>query len=107
MKLNKIIVCLSTSDEEREKMVEKLLIKFGFAKISSDARKIIASSPFDIDLASAYFVAAKTFNFRTSAITTQRLYEMALHGILVIVGAKKVPPEMEFMCEAYTITNFH
>ena len=106
MKKNKIIVCLSPFEDARISMVARLLVKFGFARTPGDARKIIAFSPFDIDLASAYFIAARTFNFRTSANTTQRLFEMALRGNLIITGAKKVPPEMEFMCEIYTEPDF-
>ena len=106
-KPNKILVCLSPFEEDRISMVAKLLVKFGFSRTQGDAKKIIAFSAFDVDLTSAYFVAAKTFNFRTSANTTQRLFEMALRGNLVLVGAKKVPPEMEFMCEIYTISDFN
>jgi hypothetical protein len=32
---------------------------------------------------------------------------MALRGNLVLVGAKKIPPEMEFMCEIYTVSDFN
>jgi len=104
-KSNKIIVCQSAFEEDRINMVAKLLIKFGFARTLGDAKKIISFSPFDIDLSGAYFVAARAFNFRTSANTTQRLFEMALRGNLVLTGAKKVPPEMEFMCEIYTVND--
>ena len=107
MKINKIIVCQSFSEEDRINMVAKLLVKFGFARTPSDAKKIIAFSVFDIDLTGACFVAAGTFNFHTSATTTQRLYKMAVLGNLVLVGAKRVPPELEFMCEIYTTANFH
>ena len=106
-KSNKIIVCLSNFEDDRISMVAKLLVKFGFARTPGDAKKIIAFSVFDIDLTSTWFVAAKTFNFRASANTTQRLFEMALRGNLVLLGAKKVPPEMEFMCEIYTVTDFN
>ena len=105
-KPNKIIVCQSPFEDDRTGMAAKLLVKFGFARTQGDAKKIIVFSPFDIDLTGAYFVAAKTFNFRTSANTTQRLFEMALRGNLVLVGVKKVPPEMEFMCEIYTVSDF-
>ena len=105
-KPNKIIVCLSPFEDARTGMIAKLLVKFGFARTQGDARKIIAFSVFDTDLAVSWFVAAKTFNFRASANTTQRLFEMALRGNLVLVGAKKVPPEMEFLCEIYTASDF-
>ena len=106
-KSNKIIVCLSQHEEDRLQMLARLLVNFGFARTNGDAKKIIAFSVFDIDLTTAYFTAVKTFNFRTSANTTQRLFQMALSGNLVLVGAKKIPPEMEFMCEIYTITDFN
>jgi len=106
-KSNKIIVCLSQHEDERLQMIARLLVNFGFALTTGDAKKIIAFSPFDIDLATSYFVAAKTFNLRTSANTTQRLFEMALRGNLVLVGVKRIPPEMEFMCEIYTVSDFN
>jgi len=106
-KQNKIIVCLSPFEDDRISMVARLLVKFGFARTQGDARKIIAISVSDIDLSSAWFVAAKTFKFRTSANTTHRLFEMALRGNLVLVGAKKIPPEMEFMCEIYHVSDFN
>jgi len=105
-KQNKIIVCLSHSDKERALLVAKSLVKLGFARTPGDAKKIVALSPFDVDLPTAYFVAAESFNFRKSANTTQRLYEMAARGFLVVVGAKRIPPEMEFMCDIYTSADF-
>ena len=106
-KPNKIIVCLSNNEEERLQMVARLLVNFGFARTNGDAKKIISFTPFDIELSGAYFIASKTFNFRTSSNTTQRLFEMALRGNLVLVGAKKIPSEMEFMCEIHTISDFN
>ncbi|MDR1370822.1 MAG: hypothetical protein LBJ72_11965, partial [Dysgonamonadaceae bacterium] len=60
----------------------------------------------DIDLPGAYFVAALNYNFRTSSHTTHKLYSMAINGNLIVIGSKRVPPEMEFMCEIYTIADF-
>ncbi|MDR1436830.1 MAG: hypothetical protein LBI65_01795 [Candidatus Symbiothrix sp.] len=105
-KPNKIIVCLALSEDERYRMISRLLVNCGFARTPHEARKIIALSPFDIDLPGAYFVAALNYNFRTSLHTTQRLYTMAINGNLVVIGAKRVPPEMEFMCEIYTTADF-
>jgi hypothetical protein len=105
-KSNKIIACQSQFEEDRLTMVSRILVRAGFARTPGDARKIISLTPFDIDLPSAWFVAAKTYNLRSSAITTQRLFEMALRGNLVVLGVKKIPPEMEFMCEIYTIEDF-
>jgi hypothetical protein len=105
-KSNKIIVCLSQSEDDRYRMISRLLVNCGFARTPHEARKIIALTPFDIDLPGAYFVAAVNYNFRTSFHTTHRMYAMAISGNLVIVGAKRVPPEMEFMCEIYTTADF-
>lgn len=105
-KQHKIIVCQSHSEQERQTMVAKTLVKHGFARTPSDAKKIIAFSPFDVDLPTAYFVAAQSYDFRSSANLTQRLYEMAARGFLVVVGVKRVPREMEFICDIHTIADF-
>jgi hypothetical protein len=105
-KPHKIIVCLAQSEEERSRMISRLLVNCGFARTPHEARKIIALSPFDVDLPGAYFVAALNYNFRTSPYTTHRLYAMAINGHLVVVGAKRIPPEMEFMCEIHTTADF-
>ena len=105
-KQNKIIVCLAPSEQERLAMVAKALVKSGFARTPGDAKKIIAITPFDVDLPTAYFVASQNFNFRKSANMTQRLYEMAVRGFLVVTGAKRIPPEMEFMCDIYYSADF-
>ncbi|MDR1371259.1 MAG: hypothetical protein LBJ72_14235, partial [Dysgonamonadaceae bacterium] len=85
-KSNKIIVCLSSSEEERSRMISRLLVNCGFARTPHEARKIIALSPFDIDLPGAYFVAALNYNFRTSSHTTHKLYSMAINGNLIVIG---------------------
>jgi hypothetical protein len=87
-------------------MVAKTLVRFGFARTPSDAKKIIAFTPFDVDLSTAYFVAAQSYNFRSSANLTQRLYEMAARGFLVVVGATRIPREMEFICDIYHPSDF-
>ena len=97
-KSNKIHACLSHFEEDRLTMIARLLVRAGFARTNGDARKIIAATPFDIDLATAWFVAAKTYSLRSSPATTQRLFEMAIRGNLVIIGTPKIPREMEFMC---------
>lgn len=106
-KPDKIIVCLAQSEEERYRMIAGKLVKYGFARTPHEARKIIACSPFDIDLSGAYFVAALTCDFSKSADTTHRLYSMAIRGNLVLTGAKRIPPEMEFMCEIYMAADLH
>jgi hypothetical protein len=105
-KNNRLIVCLSSFEEDRVTMMAALLVRAGFARTPGDARKIIVPSPFDVDLPGAFFVAAKTCNLRSSPATTHRLFEMALRGNFVLLGVRKIPPEMEFMCEIYTIDDF-
>ena len=41
-KPNKIIVCLSQSEDERLLMISRLMVSFGFARTNGDAKKIIA-----------------------------------------------------------------
>lgn len=101
MKHNKLIVIVSTDAKVRERLLKKVLVDLGFALIFSDAGKLIKKTVHDIDLSKAYFVAADNYNFKDNPITQQRLYEMAARGIAVILGAKNIPPEYEFICEAY------
>lgn len=100
-KQNKIIVAISSDERERKAMLQRIAIDLGFAMTPADAGKIIQSTPQDFDLVNTYFVLASTYNFRESPITTHKLYELAAHGIAVVVGVKKLYPEHEFMCVAY------
>jgi hypothetical protein len=106
-KSNKIMVCVSPDSRTRERMLCELAVRCGFANILSDARKLIRSSAFDYDLSSAFFVLANSFNFRESPSTTQRLYELSAHGIAIMVGAKAVPREFEFLCDIYYPEHFN
>jgi hypothetical protein len=106
-KSNKIIAAVSPDRAQRQTMIRRLAVQSGFAKTPGDAAKIIRQTPYDYDLANCYFILAETYNLRESPVTTQRLYELAATGIAVIVGMKKVPPEMEFFCDIYTPQNFH
>ena len=106
-KANKIIVVVSPDKAQRQTMIQRLTIQLGFARTMGDAAKIIRQTPYDYDLASCYFVLAESYNLRESPITTQRLYELSVMGIAVVVGTKRVPPEMEFLCDIYTPQNFH
>lgn len=101
MKRNKIIVALCPDDELREKMVRKLAIRLGFARNETDAKRIIKINALDYDLPNTYFVLASNYSLRRSPETTQRLYQMALSGMAVVVGVKRIYPEHEFMCEIY------
>lgn len=106
-KSNKIIVAVGADRNRRAAMVARIAVNLGFARTPGDAGKIVRQSPYDFDLANGYFVLAETYNLRESPVTTQRLYELAATGLAVVIGARKVPPEMEFLCEIYTPQNFY
>ena len=105
-KQNKIIVAISPDEKERKAMVGSIAIDLGFAITPADAAKIIRMTPQDYDLVNTYFVLAHSYNLRESPITTHRLYELAARGIAVVIGAKKLYPEHEFMCDAYYPLDF-
>ncbi|MGL4853164.1 MAG: hypothetical protein ACRC3Z_11070 [Phocaeicola sp.] len=100
-KENKIHVVIAHSKEEREHMIAVLAVKKGFAKIKSDALKIVRSDIYSVNIATAYFVMCSTYNFRGSSISTQRLYELAAKGLFVCVGVKSLPREYEFFSQSY------
>lgn len=100
-KEHKILVAVAPTIEEQERLMARLAVRFGLARIPSDAMKIISHDVYDIDLSTAYFVMASGYNFRGATITNQRLYELAARGLLVLVGAKRIPREYEFICRAY------
>lgn len=100
-KENKIQVVIAATSQEREQMISRLAVRYGFARIASDAAKIIRQDIYSIDLATAYFVMCSSYNFRGSVITTQRLYELSARGICVIVGVKSLPREYEFIAQTF------
>lgn len=100
-KENKIYVVVATDPTEREQLVARLAVRLGFAKIPSDALKIVSKDIYSIDLATAYFVLCSNYHFRGSSITTQRLYELAARGICVVVGVKVLPREYEIISQAF------
>ena len=87
-------------------MIEQILVDCGLAMTRADAGKLIQEDPRDFDLVNSYFIAAELYNLRSSPITTQKLFEKALSGDLVIIGTKRIPSEMEFMLEVFTTDNF-
>lgn len=95
------MVVVSPDPVIRDRTLKRLIVKLGFAVTPTDAGKIIKRSVHDIDLSAAYFAFADLYNFRSSPITTQRLYELAARGIAVVVGVRKLPPEFEFFCSAF------
>lgn len=100
-KENKIQVVIAPTIQEREKLMARLAVRYGFAQIASDAAKIIRKDVHSFDLSTAYFVLCSNYNFRGAMITTQRLYELAARGICVIVGVKSLPREYEFVSQTF------
>lgn len=105
-KENKIIVVVSADQDLRHIMLQHLAVELGFAQTRGDAGKLIRQSPHDYDLANCYFVLAANYNLRESPVTTQRLFELAARGLAVLVGCRRIPPEMEFLCTAYYPQDF-
>lgn len=97
----KIFAVISPDSLVREQMLSRLAVRLGFARVPSDARKIIASDIRGIDLSTAYFVLCANYNFRGATLTNQRLYEMAARGLCVAVGVRSLPREYEFICQAF------
>ena len=97
----KIFVVVSPDPEVRKKMLARLAVKLGFARVPSDAVKIIASDLRTVDLSTAYFVLCTNYNFRGASLTNQRLYEMAARGLCVAVGVRSLPREYEFICQVF------
>ena len=102
----KIFVVISPDTNERKKMLARLAVKLGFARVPSDAMKIIASDIHTLDLSTAYFVLCSDYNFRGASVTNQRLYEMAARGLCVAVGVRSLPREYEFVCQAFFPEDF-
>ena len=98
---NKILVVVDPDPVERRRIIARLAVRLGFARIPSDAQKIIVDDLADVDLSTAYFVLCSTHNFRGAPITNQRLYELAARGLLVLVGTRYLPREYEFICRTF------
>ena len=101
MKQLKINVCIANDEAERRRMISRLALDMGLAVTASDAGKIIKPTPYDYDLNGAYIVLAATFNFRQSSHTVNQLFRLAVSGVAVVIGVKKLQPEFEFMCNIY------
>lgn len=95
------MVCISSNDHERRRMIQRLAVKLGFALTPGDAGKIIKMYPQDFDLTSAYFVLAERYDLNSSVHTTQQLFRMAMNGMAVVIGSRRVQTQFEFMCEIY------
>ncbi|MEG2573696.1 MAG: hypothetical protein RSA44_03435 [Bacteroides sp.] len=103
---HKILVAIASDPRERKLLVARIATSLGLARIVSDATKIVVGSVYDIDLSEAFVVLVSDYNFRGSTITNQRLYELAAHGIAVVVGVKSIPREFEFICRAFYSSDF-
>ena len=90
-KENKIMVIVAPSADDRELLISRLAVRLGFAKVPSDAKKIIRKDIYSVDLATAYFVLCSNYSFRSSIITTQRLYELAARGICCLLYTSPSP----------------
>ena len=93
------MVVIAPSSDERELFISRLAVRLGFAKVPSDAKKIIRKDIYSFDLPTAYFILCSNYNFRGSVITTQRLYELAARGICV--GVKSLPREYELISQVF------
>lgn len=100
-KENKIYVVVAQTAAEREQLIARLAVRLRFARITSDAAKIISKDIYSIDLSTAYFVLCSTYHFRGSVITNQRLYELAARGICIVVGVKSLPHEYEMIAQVF------
>jgi hypothetical protein len=98
---NKIMVIVSEDPKQREVMMRHLIVKLGFAKIPSDAAKIINKDIRFIDIPTAYFVFCTNYNFRVSPITNQRLYELAARGIAIVLAVRRLPREFEIISQTF------
>lgn len=106
-KENKIIVAVAPDAQQREQMIRRIAVELGFALTPSDAAKIIRQDIYSFDLSQAYFVLCNNYTFRSSVITTQRLFELAARGIAVVIGVRTIPRELEFFCKSFYPSDFN
>ena len=99
-----VVVCKDI--KERKRIMAQLLVKLGFARIPSDAAKLIQNDIYSVDLPTAYFAFVLDYSMRGTPTTNAKLFEMAARGIAIVVGANTLPREMEFCCEAFYPEHF-
>ena len=95
------MVVVAPEAAQREELLSRLVVRLGFARIPSDAAKIIRKDISSFDLSTAYFVLCSSYYFRGSIVTNQRLYELAARGICVVVGVKSLPREYEMIAQVF------
>ena len=105
-KSNKIFVVVASDYDTRCKMLARLAVQHGFAKVPSDGMKLVSPTLPEDGFAMAYFIICGSYNFRGATITNQHLFEMAARGLFVAVGVKALPREYQFICEAYYPEDF-
>jgi len=96
---NRVMVALATEKDTRNRLLQEMMVNAGFCKISSDARKIIEKGINDVDLDTAFFIAAYDFRFNESHVISQRLIRMAMQGVPVFISTKHVPNQYLQFCE--------
>ncbi len=99
IKNHKIIVAVHPDPAVRRAMVARIAVKLGLATIPSDALKIMKSDIADVNLCEAYFVLLSNYSFRGAIHTNQRLYELAVKGLAVVVACKTIPREYQFITQ--------
>ena len=50
------MVVIAQSSDDRELFISRLAVRLGFAKVPSDAKKIIRKDIYSFDLPTAYFI---------------------------------------------------
>lgn len=56
------MVVIAPSSDERELFISRLAVRLGFAKVPSDAKKIIRKDIYSFDLPTAYFILCSNYN---------------------------------------------
>lgn len=95
----KIMTAIAASKQQRIELLCRMMVDAGFARIPSDAKKIISGRISDVDLERCFFIAVSDYKFNESHLTTQRLIRLALNGVPVFIAAKDVPNVYLPFCE--------
>lgn len=76
------MVVIAQSSDDRELFISRLAVRLGFAKVPSDAKKIIRKDIYSFDLPTAYFILCSNYNFRGSVITDTAALRACRKGYL-------------------------
>lgn len=105
--MNTICLCLAADEQQRRMMVETLAVRNGFALTRADARKIIRPDTDERVLAeNPFFVMSATIHPRCSLKVYAYLYQIALSGRFVAIGAVRMPRDLDFMFTVFTPGDF-